>query len=255
MTIILLLFLLNSIDKDRPTLRKEILSMTTTIVIGAVPGTICLVMMVVIGLGCCIWHKQTLDYRVKCLMVKNPPKYLNTLQEHFEQREHIDIAVQEKLIDLVKAGIPQLNPDNKKTPATTYSTQTSQVNDSSMLTAHQLSNQTSQRAEDTAEDDKDEPDYPGYESTSSVVGNSNHILQAPPSYEAAVSQTARDADLMNLLAGFVCDSVRATLHQDHNPELAEHVERRVKAHVYQRQKSVEENRIKQVQSLHAGTPI
>ena len=31
---LLLLFLLNSIDKDRPTLQKEILSMTTTIVIG-----------------------------------------------------------------------------------------------------------------------------------------------------------------------------------------------------------------------------
>lgn len=234
--------------------------MTTIIVIGAVPGTICLVMIIVIGLGCCIWHKQTLDYRLQSLMIKNPPKYLSTLREHFEQREHIDIVVQEKLIDLVKAGIPQLNPD-KNTSATTCDTQISQANDPSIPTVCQLSSQTSRRAEDMAEDDKNEPDYPEVESTHPVefpnnhVGNSNHILQAPPSYEAAISQTAREADLMNLLASFVCDSVRATLHQDHTPELAEHVERRVKDHVYQRQKSVEENRIKQLQSLHTGTPI
>ena len=252
------------VDQNRPTLRKEILSMTTIIVIGAIPGTICLVMMVVIGLGCCIWHKQTLDYRVKCLMVKNPPKYLNTLQEHFEQRENIDLAVQEKLIDLVKAGIPQLNPDKKKTtvPAI-YGTQVSQATDP--LTVYQLSSQTSHSSEDKAGDDKDEPDYPKFESTRTGselqnhhMGNSKHILQAPPSYEAAVSQTTREADLMNLVASFVCDSVRATLHQDHNPELADQVERNVKVHVLQRQKSVEEsthNRIRQLQSRHAGTPI
>ena len=44
-----------------------------------------------------------------------------------------------------------------------------------MLTAHQLSNQTSQRAEDTAEDDKDEADYPEYKNTRSVELPNHHM--------------------------------------------------------------------------------
>jgi hypothetical protein len=237
--------------------------MTAIIVIGAVPGTICLVITVVIGLGCCIWHKQTLDYRVKCLMVKNTPKYLNTFQEHLEQKENIDFAIQEKLIHLVKAGIPHLNPD-RTARLSIYGTQVSQANgDPSAVNL--LNTQTSRRFED-------EPDCPQFESTHTSTGREvpnnhhlgnngiNHTFQPPPSYETAISQTDGEGqtNLMNLVASFVSDSVRATLHQDHNPELANQVERKVKVHVLQRQKSVEEsdqNRIKQLQSLQAGTPI
>ena len=244
------------IDKDRPTLRKDILSMTAIIVIGAVPGTICLVITIVIGLGCCIWHKQTLDYRVECQMVKNTAKYLNTLKEHFEKKEdEIDIAVKEKLIHLVKAGIPQLNPD-KKTKTAQFSIYGTQTN-GDPSTMNPLKSQTSHRLEE-------ETDCPKFDETTrtrtgSEVPN-HHTLLAPPSYEAAISQTGREAqeELMNLVASFVSDSVRATLHQDHDPELANQVERKVKVHVLQRQKSIDEssqNRIKQLQSLHTGTPI
>ena len=236
--------------------------MTAIIVIGAVPGTICLVITIVIGLGCCIWHKQTLDYRVKCLMVKNTAKYLNTLKEHFEKKEEneIDIAVKEKLIHLVKAGIPQLNPD-KKTKTAQFSIYGTQAN-GDPSTMNLLNSQTSHRLEEAT-------DYPQFDEnthtrTGSEVPNhhlgNNHTLLAPPSYEAAISQTGREAqeELMNLVASFVSDSVRATLHQDHDPELADQVERKVKVHVLQRQKSIDEssqNRIKQLQNLHTGTPI
>ena len=198
-------------------------------------------------------------------MVKNPPKYLNTLQEHFEKREHIDIAVQEKLIHLVKAGVPHLNPDKKKTVTSTYGTQVSRANDvDDPSTVNLLDSQTSHESQD-------EPDYhPEFEGTARTCsgsgfqnhysGNGKHILQAPPSYEAAVSETTMEdqADLMKLVASFVSDSVRATLHQDHTPELANQVEENVKRHMFQRQKSVEEstqNKIKRLQSLHAGTAI
>ena len=224
--------------------------MTAIIVIGAVPGTICLVITIVIGLGCCIWHKQTLDYRVKCLMVKNPPKYLNTLQEHFEQKEdEIDIAVKKKLIHLVKAGIPQLNPDKKTKTArlSIYGTQVSQANGNPSA-MNLLNSQTSHRFEeetDCPEFDETTCTHTGSEVPNHHLRNNsiNHTPLAPPSYETAISQTAREGqeELMNLVATFVSDSVRATLHQDHDPELADQVERKVKVHVLQRQKSIDES--------------
>ena len=104
--------------------------MTSIIVLGAVPGTVCLVLMVVIGLGCCIFHKQTLDYRVKLSMAKNPSKYVNKMREHLLEREEVDVCIQAQLLELVKTGIPQLDPNRKK--KVTYGKQTSQVNDPSM---------------------------------------------------------------------------------------------------------------------------
>ena len=168
--------------------------------------------------------------------------------------------MKEKLIHLVKAGIPQLNPD-KKTKTAQFSIYGTQAN-GDPSTMNLLNSQTSHRLEE--ETDCPEFDEAIRTRTFSEVPNhhlgNNHTLLAPPSYEAAISQTGREAqeELMNLVASFVSDSVRATLHQDHDPELADQVERKVKVHVLQRQKSIDEssqNRIKQLQSLHTGTPI
>ena len=83
------------------------------------------------------------------------------------------------------------------------------------------------------------------------------IIIRPPSYETAVSTMAADElELTNLLASFVSDSVRATLQQDHNPQLAAKVEEGVTEVVVQRQMSIDENkRILQLQSENIGTPM
>ena len=244
------------VAKDQPTLFEKI-STNKIIIIGSVPGTIILVITIVIGLVCCIWHKQTLNHRFKCFMFKNTSEVLDTLQEHLEKKQHIELSIKKKLIALVRAGIPLLDPEKNKSVSKIDGTQISQ-----------LSNQVSHRDGDSTGYNNDHPDCPDHEfkctaelqNQNVMRNNINHMLQAPPSYEAAISQTeiSMEPELVDLLAGFVCDSVRATMHQDHNPELANHVEREVTGHVYQRQKSVveqEESRIKQLQSLQPGTAI
>ena len=152
------------------------------------------------------------------------------------------IEIRKQLISVMREAFPQLDPRKK----VNFGTQTS--HGSIKTTFRQPSSQISRSAEDM-------PDCAGDIELDETMNEK--IIIRPPSYETAVSTMAADElELTNLLASFVSDSVRATLQQDHNPQLAAKVEEGVTEVVVQRQMSIDENkRILQLQSENIGTPM
>lgn len=186
-------------DKDNPTLFeiKERISMDT-IIVGVVPSALIVIIVVIIGLMGCVWHKQQMHYR------KDTMKILKLLQSKMATDNTVESR--KELISVVKKAFPQLD-QSIKVPSKGSSGQSFRIEG----------------------DGADMPDFGGDIEVDVKESSTNK-----PDVYTTYTVTSND-EISKLLASFICESVQATIQQSHDQYLAVKVAKDVVEIVGQKQ--------------------
>ena len=192
-------------DKDKPTLFeiKNKISMDT-IIFGVVPSALIIIFVLIIGMISYVWHKRQLHHQKDTIKILKLLQSKMATDNTIESRKH--------LISVVKEAFPQLNQSIKVPSKGATSGQSFRIEG----------------------DGEDEPDFGG--DTEFDVKESSTNKEQPPdvytTYDIAI--TSND-EISDLLASFVCESVRATIQQKRDQHLAAKVVKDVAEIVGQKQ--------------------
>ena len=192
-------------DKDKPTLFeiRERISMDT-IIVGVVPSALILITVAVIGIIGCVWHKQQMHNQSDTMNI------LKLLQSKMATDNTIESRKQ--LISVMKEAFPQLD-QNKKALSKGASGQSFRIEG----------------------DGADMPDF-GRDIELDVKESASTNKEQPSDVSTTYDITVTSNDeISDLLACFVCESVRATIQQNHDQHLAAKVVKDVAEIVGQKQ--------------------